>query len=283
MNNGNELTTFQQHNRIYDYIFMCFFLGNDFMPHFPSINIRTGGVNKMINAYKATIGGTNENLTDGKKIYWKNLRKLVHFLSDQEEDNLKMETKLRNRMEKQSLDTKSPEGQLKSFDSLPTHERRIEKYIDPYKTNWQYRYYKSLFDIDIDEVRKKQICTNYLEGLEWTMKYYTTGCADWRWCYNYNYPPLLSDLIRFIPYFDTEFIENKVANPVTELVQLCYVLPKQSLNLLPQELHDRLMKEHIDWYSSNCDFSWAYCKYFWESHVLLPHIDINELESFVIK
>ena len=79
MNNGNELTTFQQHNRIYDYIFMCFFLGNDFMPHFPSINIRTGGVNKMINAYKATIGGTNENLTDGKKIYWKNVRKLVYF------------------------------------------------------------------------------------------------------------------------------------------------------------------------------------------------------------
>ena len=115
------------------------------------------------------------------------------------------------------------------------------------------------------------------------MKYYTTGCADWRWCYNYNYPPLLSDLIRFIPYFDTEFIENKVANPVTELVQLCYVLPKQSLHLLPQELHNRLMKEHSDWYSSNCDFAWAYCKYFWESHVLLPHIDINELENFVMK
>ena len=283
MNNGNELTTFQQQNRIYDYIFMCFFLGNDFMPHFPSINIRTGGVNKMINAYKATIGGTNENLTDGKKIYWKNLRKLVYFLSEQEENNLKIETKLRNRMEKQSSDTSSPEGQLKSFDSLPTRERSIEKYIDPYKINWQYRYYKSLFDIDIDEVRKKQICTNYLEGLEWTMKYYTTGCADWRWCYNYNYPPLLSDLIRFIPYFDTEFIENKVANPVTELVQLCYVLPKQSLHLLPRELHDRLIKEHGDWYSSNCDFAWAYCKYFWESHVLLPHIDINELENFVTK
>jgi 5'-3' exoribonuclease 1 len=78
MNNGEELTTEQQKNRIYDYIFLCFFLGNDFMPHFPSVNLRTGGVDKMLNAYKATIGGTNENLTDGKKIFWKNVRNTVN-------------------------------------------------------------------------------------------------------------------------------------------------------------------------------------------------------------
>jgi outer membrane beta-barrel protein len=74
MNNGEELSSEQQKNRIYDYIFLCFFLGNDFMPHFPAVNIRTGGVDKMVQAYKATIGNTNENLTDGKIIYWKNVR-----------------------------------------------------------------------------------------------------------------------------------------------------------------------------------------------------------------
>ena len=281
MNNGVELTTEQQKNRVYDYIFLCFFLGNDFMPHFPSVNIRTGGIDKMMNAYKATIGNTNENLTDGKKIYWKNVRKLIQFLSDIEEEHLKIETKIRDRREKQFLPDITPEDKLKQFDSLPTYKRTLEKYINPYKINWQQRYYKSLFNIEIDETRKKQICINYLEGLEWTMKYYTTGCADWRWCYNYNYPPLFSDLIHYVPFFDTELIENKQPAPVSELVQLCYVLPKQSLKFLPEKLYNKLIQEHSDWYKVDCDFAWAYCRYFWESHVLLPDIDINELEVFV--
>jgi 5'-3' exonuclease len=277
MNNGEE----NQQNRIYDYIFLCFFLGNDFMPHFPAINIRTGGIDKMLNAYKATIGGTNEILTDGKKIYWKNVRKLVQFLADNEENFIKQETKIRDRRAKSFMPDDTPEDKFNKFDSIPSNERALEKYINPFSPNWQARYYKTLFNINIDETRKKQICTNYLEGLEWTMKYYTTGCPNWRWCYNYNYPPLLCDLIHFIPYFDTEFVEYVAPNPVSELVQLCYVLPKQSLQYLPDKLHKSLIAKHSDWYNTDCSFSWSYCRYFWESHVNLPHININELETFV--
>jgi 5'-3' exonuclease len=281
MNNGEILTTEQQKNRIYDYIFLCFFLGNDFMPHFPSVNIRTGGIDKMLNAYKMTIGGTNENLTNGKIIYWKNVRKLVLKLAEQEEEYFKSETKLRDKREKYMMPEKTPEEQLKKFDSIPTYERMTEKYINPYKPNWQVRYYKSLFKININETEKKQICTNFLEGLEWTMKYYTYGCPDWRWTYHYNYPPLFCDLIQYIPYFETELIQNKPSNPVSELVQLCYVLPKQSLHFLPEKLYKNLLIAHDDWYKMDCNFVWAYCRYFWESHVELPYIDINELETFV--
>jgi 5'-3' exonuclease len=281
MNNGQELTSEQQKNRIYDYIFLCFFLGNDFMPHFPAVNIRTGGVDKMLQAYKATIGNTNENLTDGKVIYWKNVRKLVEFLANNELDFFKQEHKIRDRKEKYKLPDITPDDKMNNFINIPTFERSVEKFINPYKDNWQKRYYKSLFDIEINEERSKQICTNYLEGLEWTMKYYTTGCPNWRWCYNYNYPPLLQDLIHFIPYFNTEFVENNDKNRVSELVQLCYVLPKQSLQFLPEKLYKSLITHKLDQYRTDCEFSWSYCKYFWECHPNLPHIDVNELEQFV--
>jgi 5'-3' exonuclease len=280
MNNQNSETTA---NRIYDYIFLCFFLGNDFMPHFPAINIRTGGVDKMLQAYKATIGGTNELLTNGKVIYWKNVRKIVQFLADNELEFLKQETKIRDRRQKNKLPDKTPEEKLNNFNNIPTFERSIEKHIDPYKNGWQKRYYKSLFEIEVDDIRCKQICTNYLEGLEWTMKYYTSGCPDWRYTYKYSYPPLLSDLIQYIPFFETEFMSPKEKKPVSELVQLCYVLPRQSLHFLPEKLYNALITNKLELYQIDCDFSWSYCKYFWEAHPNLPHIDVNELEEFVNK
>jgi 5'-3' exonuclease len=281
MNNDVELTTDQQKNRVYDYIFMCFFLGNDFMPHFPAVNIRTGGVDKIINAYKATMGGTNENLTDGKVIYWKNVRKFVEFLAGMEDEYFKNEMKLRDKREKFHHQTNTPEQKYAKFDAIPTYERELEKYINPFKDGWRHRYYKSLFKIDIDEDRCKEICINYMQGLEWTMKYYTVGCPDWRWCYKHNYPPLLQDLIRFIPYFDTEFIQPNTHVAVSPVVQLCYVLPNQSLSFLPEKLFKKLKYDYSDLYPTDCEFTWAFCRYFWESHVELPEIDINELEKIV--
>jgi 5'-3' exonuclease len=166
---------------------------------------------------------------------------------------------------------------------MPTFERSIEKFINPFNNGWQRRYYKSLFEIEIDDVRCKQICTNYLEGLEWTMKYYTSGCPDWRYTYKYSYPPLLSDLIQYIPFFETEFMIPKKPKPVSEMVQLCYVLPRQSLHFLPEKLYNNLIQKKLELYQIDCDFSWSYCKYFWEAHPNLPHIDIDELENFVNK
>lgn len=281
MNNGETSETINS-NKIYDYIFLCFFLGNDFLPHFPALNIRTGGVDKMLNAYKATIG-SNEYISDGKNINWNNLRKVVKFLADLEEEFIITEHKSRNKKERQQYKQQTPEEKFKFFEATPLYNREIEKFIDPFKNGWQSRYYRALHNIksDSDGQQVKDICVNFLEGLEWTMKYYTTSCPNWRWRYKYNYPPLLQDLIKFIPVFDTTFVPIIEPNPVNELVQLCYVLPRSSLTLLPPRLYTELTRKYEHWYKMDCEYVWAYCKYFWESHAEMEEIDLNELENFI--
>ena len=277
-----ETTKDLTNNKIFDYIFICFFLGNDFMPHFPALNIRTSGIDTLICAYKHVFSGSKSgiienNRTEGQCIIWKNLRKFIDYLSTNELESIKNEYVRREKQAKNLsyADNKKEEEKLLL---IPLKDRSIEKFINPYESGWQERYYNALFNIRINDDRRKEICLNYLEGLEWTMKYYSKGCVNWRWSYKYDYPPLLCDLIKYVPYFETTLLEVKSKNPVTPLVQLSYVLPKSSHYLLPANIRALLKAE---WYNEDCSFKWSFCKYFWEAHVCLPEISIAELEMLI--
>ena len=283
MNPDHSIVNARHFCYIYDYVFLCFFMGNDFLPHFPALNIRTGGIEKMMQAYQESIP-KGEHLigANGTEIVWNNVRKLVQYLSERELNYFKQEHKLRDRKGKQTLPRNTLEEKKQYFLHIPSYERDVEKYINPYNSHWQVRYYESLLSNEChDPCAMEQLCMSYLQGLEWTMKYYSVGCPDWRWRYSYSYPPLLQDLIAYIPCFQRELVATKPEEPVSNLVQLSYVLPRQSLQFLPPKLYQALIIHKLDQYTTTCDFSWAYCKYFWECHPHLPVIDMDELKQFV--
>tara|TARA_Y100000994_G_scaffold247137_1_gene251875 strand:- start:1210 stop:2799 length:1590 start_codon:yes stop_codon:yes gene_type:complete len=279
LNDNNNPETQDKHNRIFDYILLCFFMGNDFLPHFPALNIRTTGIDRIMDAYKTVIGTTNKNITDGDKIIWNNLRKVILLLANMEDTLFLEEYQIRD---KQARGTKTRTTDLKDrLNSIPMLDRSIEMYINPTETGWEDRYYQCLFDFEIDDDRRKEICVNYLEGLEWTLKYYTTGCSNWRWSYKYNYPPLLKDLIKYIPAFEVEFLDVLPPDPVLPLVQLSYVIPRKSLYLVPRKLQEILLSKYSENYRENYEIEWAFCRYFWEAHVKFSEININKLEELV--
>jgi len=291
LNNNKTAIEEYEKNKIYDYIFLCFLLGNDFLPHFPAINIRTKGIDLLLNIYQEIIGNKKQNIIKNGKIIWKNFRKIIQELSNVEEELIQKEHKNRDKQEKRPPYIDKNDKKLSLFDKemlhVPIKSRELEKYINPFEKGWQYRYYDMILDISNEEKnfedKIKNLCLNYIEGLEWTFKYYMTDCADWRWFYKYDYPPLIRDLLKYLPYFETDLIQNKPKNPIKDVVQLSYVLPKNSLLFLPKKVKNILEKNYGYYYQENYDFKWAYCKYFWESHVEFPRVDFEEFEKNILQ
>ena len=279
-----------------DYIFMCFMLGNDFMPHFPALNIRTTGIASLMEAYRATIGADEtiiQTTTPGEyAIHWPNYKKLVAHLAAQELTLIRKEHATRDRQARHMRDADRDDDVMHDVLMLPMTQRDVERDINPFQPGWENRYYASLCDMHAPmDQEVTALCRNYLEGMEWTFRYYTRGCVDWKWTYANHYPPLLADLVHHIPETHDptnpfSFMRIQPKEPIRDVVQLCYVLPRASHALLPPSVERALM--HSNFGSKYTDdgghnFKWAYCKYFWECHTDLPALDLRELEQIVKK
>ena len=47
-----------------DFVFFCFFIGNDFMPSLSALDIAEGSLDKLIDFYKATLPTLEDYVTD---------------------------------------------------------------------------------------------------------------------------------------------------------------------------------------------------------------------------
>lgn len=285
--NMNNLRMIIENNMIYeksgrnnylikDYVFLMMLMGNDFMPHFPSLNIRTFGLQMMLDVYKITINKRKLNLIGrDSKIIWKNVRELFKYFKENEHMNLKKEDKIRERI------TNSVKHKLKTKEdrlmNLPITNKEKEEYIDPYSLHWENRYYETLHRMERSDENIHNICMNYLEGLVWNMEYYTNGCMNWMWKYKYSYPPLFCDLLKHTPLWDVELVETNLDN-INDVEQLAYVLPLESCYLLPDNC-----KELVKKYKSNNEIlmDWSYCRYFWETHIDFVDEKLNDLRNIV--
>merc|ERR1719210_1913000 len=102
-----------------DFVFMCFFVGNDFLPHLPSLSIRDGSIDQMLSLYTEILPSMETYLTDCGQVNLVQVEQFLEYLGGIEDqvfkNRLQQEAKkraeldeMRAREESQSI---RPEGE----------------------------------------------------------------------------------------------------------------------------------------------------------------------------
>jgi 5'-3' exoribonuclease 1 len=244
---------------VYDYVFLCFLLGNDFLPHFPSLSLRTHGIQVLIDVYNNLPIKSKQIVINHSHIEWGSVRIFLKLLAKHEKEFLLQEYAHREKQSKRYYPETTEDDREKALSNAPSILRGEELYICPSESGWETRYYKALFHKKtINDEFVKRVCINYMEGLEWVFEYYTSGAKNPRWKYNYHYPPLFRDLYRYCPEMNLRFMKEP-ASPYTEQEQLEYILPNKQL--YDEGLIDTIQTQQVD-------YIWPFCKYLWEAKLV---------------
>jgi len=258
---------------IEDYCFLCFLCGNDFLPHFPSINIRNNGVQYLLEVYK-TIQKNDVYLVNGKKINWSIFHLLCSEISTKEIELINVNIEWKKKMASYS----HPLTPEESLDAVALKDLKREIYI----SNHIDKYYPFLF-----KNNEKDVCKNYLQMLEWTWNYYNGNCKNNYMCYDFHSGPLFNSLKKYTPCFNEELLENDSAPLPSAISQLLYVLPYDDYNLIPikdfAKFKKMIDKECIHLTETNFPIHFDFCKFFWEGYVDFNYIDLKRLNNTVNK
>ncbi|CAK9293955.1 unnamed protein product [Gordionus sp. m RMFG-2023] len=91
--NGNSEVSLQRPKRldfdlervIDDWVFLCFFVGNDFLPHLPSLEIRENAIDRLVRIYKEMLSGMDGYLTCNGLVNLKSVQVMLTKLGEVED------------------------------------------------------------------------------------------------------------------------------------------------------------------------------------------------------
>lgn len=263
---------FNERTSIDDFIFLCFMVGNDFLPHIPSIEIIERGIELILEVYKETgmTYGHITNLKDDRVEFLSiPLSIFLEKIGIHEKENL--EGKLSKKKEF------FPDPLLESCAEQNSDTGKWDVDIEKYKKE----YYTYSFPPLTDE---KVLCHDYLEGMQWVLSYYTRGVPNWKWNFRYHYAPCASVLASHVKSFShTRYIKTI---PSTPFQQLLCVLPPKSSDLIPEPLC-RLLTDSKSPLKKQCpehfELDLRGKRKEWEGVVILPMVDFNLVRDCYLK
>lgn len=251
---------FDLESLIDDWVVLVMLVGNDFLPHIPSVDVSEGALDEIMSSYREVLGSLGGFICEGGEINAARIAKIFNMLGDRES------SVLYERSQK-----KQKKGKSKN-NGVADHK------------DYKATYYRTKFGLDPESPEDSMVirhaAESFFEGMVWCFKYYYEGVPSWTWFYPFHYAPMVSDMVN-LTEIQVHFHKGSPFKPFTQLLSC---LPPPSANFLPKcyrELMTSSSSPVIDLYPEEFEADLNGKRNPWEAVNLLPFIDSDRLEEAV--
>lgn len=229
-----------QSNPVYDYVFMCFLLGNDFLPHISALNLRTNGLHVLTRQYQQKRQTPLQLIhPTTQTIQWEHLLQLLQPIAKNERELLLQENVAFRKLPRPNPTKIQTDSELQEFiTASPQIYTAAREYIQPENPkNWQQRY-RNVFPTACP--------LRFLKQMYHTWEYYLGRLSNLE--YITDAPPLIEDIVTTLQDFHTNRFDT--------------ITPLQTFHFKNNEEYLAFV---LDTAPMNYDFTFS--KMLWEVHV----------------
>lgn len=280
------------------YVFLCFFIGNDFVPNLSFIKLKEDGLETLMECYKTTVEETGEHILatrDGRytinfRVLWKLLERIARLEDDA---FLQIHDKYMNQTRRSG--SNSAENQIQAWPS--TQAGRVASHADrirPSEKGWRLNYYHYLFASMTDVI--SDACKSYLQGLQWLVDCYFHHNPHRGWYYRHAYSPTILDMFNYMTSelsklnaaalragFDVDGPHGVIGADELDLQLMC-ILPSASAHLVKPHLRPLFTDVGsglVHMFPHVFGFDGYLKRFLWECHPRIPIPSVGYIRARV--
>lgn len=271
-----------------DYLFLCFLIGNDFVPHMPMLHISDGSVDYLLEIYAEVMRETDNSglISEDGVLQMKAFTLLTQRMAqDEDEMVLSFYNSYRRKKYGEKPGLTPLQSKIRKLEFMPL-TRMTRDTICYQKPHWENRYYRRF--LCQETVRSEDItnmCRNYCLTLVWIFRYYSHGCPNWHWFYKYPCCPTAKDIYRYLATNpDIVDYQFPLSRPISTEEQMLSILPPGSVGLLPTHLQELMTSSTSpirDFYPNSFNIEMSYMRFFHETIPQLPPIELSRIQEAV--